>query len=358
MHRFIGASICIVLLFGSFTTSAVAATDENQALIARLQSLIVILQKQLAALQANEINTIEKEIMSTSKPAAKGPKKNAQSCDRAGAKVSEGKVACYGVHDYGDEFGDDQNTCGGLSPSYDKKLPTGCVIPAPICKSGRAIASDFFSPEEKSKSEIRSLAKKFATTQQAFTSQLVSVWEYRCTNKPLTSLASVSIYEDNPDASLGIHRAAAYSKKDWSFVKRPSQVVVVGVYQGGTDENGEVDPNVTVSLDYIEPDTLLVLSSYEPVVWNLTGSQVKNVKGIYMTGYNKQQVVGAPSGIQVTRDIVEEGDEGYFIVYSGTGEGDDEFYELRSYIHEVTKQKTYLYFGEYGTSLIRVSLKG
>lgn len=357
MNKCIGALLCIVLLFGSFTTPVRAGSDQNQVLIAQLQAMIILLQQQLQVLQAKEMNAIDKELSVTQKRFEFGPKRNAMSCDRVGTKLSDGTVACYGLHDYGNEFGEDQNTCGGLDPSHYKKVPTGCVISAPICSSGKAIATDYFSPSSKTESELRTLATRFATTPLAVTSQLLKLWEYRCTNKSLTSLDSVSIYEADPASSLDIHRSADYSKKDWSFVKRPSQVVVVGVYQGEIEGGGDRG-TVDVSLDFIEPDTLLVLSSYEPVVWNLVGAQVRNVKGIYLTGYSEQRVAGAPSNVKVSEDIYQDGSDGYFIVYNGTGDEDDDFYELRSYIHAVTKQKTYLYFGGYEAGKINVNLKG
>ena len=66
------------------------------------------------------------------------PKKNIFNCNRSVmAKVASGSIACYGMWDYGEDFGGDVKMCG----SYDGK--TGCVIQTPVCTSGTAKAAKY-----------------------------------------------------------------------------------------------------------------------------------------------------------------------------------------------------------------------
>ena len=275
----------------------------------------------------------------------RGPGTNAMACNRVrtGSGLAEGTLACYGLWDSGNEFGEDQNACGGIDFDYAKKKPTGCVVPAPVCTSGRALAASNYSISTSlSPSVLTRLASNFKTTESAVLSQLRTVWEYTCTTQPLSSLDSISIYAADSSLGYGIHSSAPRHLQNTSFVTRPSQLVVVGGYDA-PDADGDRIGDKTVSLDTLDSNTLLVLSAYESVKWKLVGKDLAKVKAVYLTGYNDQFVTGLPAGVPVMTDVYQNGDDGFFIVYNGKGDEDDDFYTLRSYLYALTGQKMYSY---------------
>lgn len=346
------------IVHAEINTSTQTSTVNNQ-----LQTLIKLLNSLLAELlEMQNAQQIEKELDQN----ISGPKYNALDCDRnpQGTKLSNGKLACYGIWDSGDEFGNDENTCGGLDPTYSKMKPTGCVVPAPVCATGRAEATAYLNISSQASNKHEEIARNLNTTVASVKSGLINVWEYNCTAQPLSSLESASIYKDKtiPDK---IYNEAQRSAHNWSFVKNASQILIAGVYeaelpQGVQREFQEsIEGEIIVDVDSADSDTLLVLSAYEPVHWKLTGRTLKNVKAVYVTGYSNQRVSGLSAGVPVTYDVYEKSkSDGFFIVYNGKGTEDDDFYELQSYLYHKTGVKPYLYFGSYSTAYIMVGLKG
>jgi hypothetical protein len=289
----------------------------------------------------------------------RGPGVNAMACDRArtGSGLPLGTLACYGLWDSGNEFGEDQNACGGIDYSYQKMKPTGCVVSAPVCTSGRAIAANSYNISSSlAPSVISRLARDFKTTDGAVLSQLLTVWEYTCTSEPLSSLNSVSMYVADTSLSYGIHSNVPRHLQNVSFVTRPSQLVTVGEYDA-EDTDGDRIGDTTVSLDSLDTNTLLVLSAYEPVRWKLVGKDLAKVKAVYLTGYNDQYVTGLPASVPVMHDIYQDGDNGFFIVYDGKGDEDDDFYTLRSYLYALTGQKMYTYVDANQKPVVNVVVK-
>lgn len=350
----IGASDTVVRADTENNSTVVSGQEITRlSLIEKLLQQIIELQKLLVFLQASESKTTngpsQSNVWDSSEGSEeidnRGPKYNAMSCSHGlEENLSNGALACYGLWDYGDEFGNDTATCGGLDPILENRLPTGCVIPAKQCSTGRAIATDYFRIGEVSSQKITELAKNLNATEVAVQEQLVSVWEYKCTSKPLTDLHS-EIDVNSIQKNYGPKEAA------WEFVDSTADIVVVGVYEGSA-----IDNSVVVDVSSINQDTLLVLSAYEPVNWKLTGANLQQVKGIFITGYENQRINGIPDGVDVISAIYEKRDEGdHFIVYT---KDDPEFYRLQDYLNDKTGYKPYLFFGGYSEDYVKVSLKG
>lgn len=356
------------LLFGSVhgVQAAVAATNtETSALLQQIQSLmkiVLLLQAQLKTLQGGSDDAeTPMEIPSVPRvPTVHGPGFNAMDCSSRTGRLPNGALACYGIWDYGDEFGDDQNNCGDMDPAYRKVVPTGCVVPAKACMSNRAVATKFYRMSEASPVAIEELAHNLQTSKGAVQTQIINIWEYNCTSEPLNSLTTQSIYADGSRSAS--YAQALRSTHDWSFVKKPSNILIAGVYEAERPESSMKMPRpaageITVDVSSAEPNTLLVLSAYESVHWTLTGKTLGNIKAVYVTGYEQQTVSGLSSKVPVTYDIYDSGSDGYFIVYNGTGTEDDQFYELQSYLLSQTGYKPTLYFGGYSTNRIVVGTK-
>ena len=99
------------------------------------------------------------------------------------------------------------------------------------------------------------------------------------------------------------------------------QVLGIGVYEGGYPDGdshsfryhpqGEVD----VEVGEVDRDSVLVLTSYEPVKWNLSGEGLGNISKIFASGYHEQEVAGSHQA-DVTRTSYEGGDYGeYYYAY-------------------------------------------
>jgi len=103
-------------------------------------------------------------------------------------RLPEKKLVCYGVWDFGAAFGNDRNMCGG----YSTASPLGCQIKVPACASGVAEATDVFNtytPWDKvfdgipraSKDKLQRIAERLDTTPDIVSSEMIRLWEYRCT---------------------------------------------------------------------------------------------------------------------------------------------------------------------------------
>lgn len=101
-------------------------------------------------------------------------------------------------------------------------------------------------------------------------------------NDPATSSGSVSSY-NNPSPTL-------------------PQLLVIGVYETRSDHSFNYHPQGTASVNILNQGTApltLVLSSYEPTLWNLNVAAGVSINEVILNGYHSQQVSGA-SGITVT----------------------------------------------------------
>lgn len=337
------------------TAEAAELSPERQAEMIRIIQVLLqqvrTLQAQLEEMRSNSDQQQTQNgngVWSSSADAEvddRGPKYNAMSCNSTqNGSLRNGTLACYGLWDYGDEFGNDQANCGGLDPSYEKRKPTGCVIPAKMCASDKAIASNYYSVRNGiDNATVSELATNLQATETAVREQLVSVWEYTCTDEPVTGLTS------EIDVS-SIQKDYGAENPDWDFVSNRADILIVGVYEGS-----EVDNSVTVNLSSINNNSLLVLTAYEPIAWKLEGD-TDSLGGIFVTGYYDQTITGVPEDVSITSSIYEAGDsEPYFYVYK---QDSAEYFELVDYLDDKTGYEPYLFFGGYKKDSINVSLKG
>lgn len=101
---------------------------------------------------------------------------------------TEDYLACYGIWDFGDSFGGDQDMCGG----YSDTSPLGCEIEIEACASGVAAATNVFNLYEPwdtssdgipnpSDTKLDRIAVNLHTGVDVVAAEIVRLWEYRCT---------------------------------------------------------------------------------------------------------------------------------------------------------------------------------
>lgn len=100
------------------------------------------------------------------------------------------------------------------------------------------------------------------------------------------------------------------------------EVHAVGVYEGtlpgGAQRGFRMHPTGTVTVKVNRPATrpvVLVLTSYEPVQWNIDAPQ-GTVLRVITSGYYKQQVTGLDKDVPVASSSHEGGDNEYFYAYA------------------------------------------
>lgn len=124
-----------------------------------------------------------------------GPKSNAMSCNRPNVTgLASGEVACYGIWDYGDSFGNDQNMCPQNRYSGHT---TGCKVNTSICKSGVAIASKMLNPTsmDVNSIEMSTFANNLKSSSEIVKKQIPTLWVYTCeggSNSDVTASSSVN----------------------------------------------------------------------------------------------------------------------------------------------------------------------
>lgn len=130
------------------------------------------LQKEISRLMAVIAEDVKEKNMQP-------PKHNAFACDRSvGNKLGLGALACYGMWDYGNDFGEDKFMCG----SYGQGT-TGCEIKAPMCTSGKAIASTYYSNSQlkgMSSSLLSAITANLKTDTTVVKNGVAGLWEYTC----------------------------------------------------------------------------------------------------------------------------------------------------------------------------------
>lgn len=105
-----------------------------------------------------------------------GPKVNIMDCGNSKQSTqTKGSVACYGMWDYGDEFGSDSYMCESGSK-------TGCTVRTTACSSGIAVATEYLSNSQlRSSSGIAiEVAANLNTKVEAVQQQIAGLWVYRC----------------------------------------------------------------------------------------------------------------------------------------------------------------------------------
>lgn len=106
---------------------------------------------------------------------AVAPQKNNFNCDRSvSTKVASGSIACYGMWDYGEDFGGDVHMCG----DYDGK--TGCVISTPVCSSGAAKATKYIGSGSLSTANLPTISRQLGVSEAVAKAGIAGLWEYTC----------------------------------------------------------------------------------------------------------------------------------------------------------------------------------
>jgi hypothetical protein len=153
--------------------------------------------------------------------------------------------------------------------------------------------------------------------------------------------------------------------QDFWDVDRNDAVMVVGAYQGtypgGASRGfrqhpqGEVIVNMTKQAGWQE-DTMLILTSYEPVKWVLTGDAVDDaVTLVFLSGYYDQEVTGVSSDVEVIHMSHESGDRDYYYAY----ERDSRNYnELQDFFKDQTGREFDNFTGKYSLEEVSIGLKG
>src|SRR5206468_335827 len=82
-------------------------------------------------------------------------------------------------------------------------------------------------------------------------------------------------------------------------VARGARIVAVGTYEGGlptagiaTDEGHQVKA-VAIGAARSGPPLVLILSAYDPVIWDLRRVPNERIRAVYVSGYHVQSVAGA-----------------------------------------------------------------
>jgi len=111
------------------------------------------------------------------------PERNAYNCTRSGS-VANGQTACYGMWDYGNDFGGDKAMCG----SFGRGDTTGCVITAPVCSSGFAEATDYFSNrdlKQMGSGALQMIASNLNVNATTVQEGVAGMWEYQCVQEQI-----------------------------------------------------------------------------------------------------------------------------------------------------------------------------
>lgn len=105
-----------------------------------------------------------------------------------GTPRAPGRLACYGLEDYGDALGDDRGVCEAYNVDGHRVPVIGCRITTPNCSSGFALVQKFIaynsgysSPHLRaSDEEIRYLAAAVGVSQNTVRQNLIHAYLYVC----------------------------------------------------------------------------------------------------------------------------------------------------------------------------------
>jgi hypothetical protein len=123
------------------------------------------------------------------------PGKNAFACNRSVlSKQANGTVACYGMWDYGNDFGGDVSMCGAYAEGK-----TGCVIATPVCTSGAAKATKYISNASLMSAQLETVSTRLKVSPDVAKSGIAGLWEYTCSAPVATGVvlgASTDVYSE------------------------------------------------------------------------------------------------------------------------------------------------------------------
>lgn len=109
-------------------------------------------------------------------------------------------------------------------------------------------------------------------------------------------------------------RAPAPFPKDARAAQPAPEVQVIGVYEGARPPGARAAGAVTVKAGGLGRPVILVLTSYEPVVWKVEAPMGAVVR-VVAAGYHRQTVEGLDGKVPVTLLSHEGGDKDYFYAY-------------------------------------------
>ncbi len=111
------------------------------------------------------------------------PSMNRMSCaNPLKTGLADGALACYGVWDYGGDFGNDENMCGNdgqIGYAYSNG-GTGCKIQTNACASGSAYAVQLIKISSATSGTVKDIANRLLVTEEVLREGMVQVWEYQC----------------------------------------------------------------------------------------------------------------------------------------------------------------------------------
>lgn len=131
-----------------------------------------------------------------------------------------------------------------------------------------------------------------------------------------TSMAS-TISIDTPTS------AASYGSYYDAPTVGSTAVFAVGVYEHMVNREFQQHPTgpIQVHVEQQNQPSILVLSSYESVEWQLDGAGLSNVSQVYLFGYHDQSVTGLPLGATVTEfsNLGTRNYQGFSYTWAGEG---------------------------------------
>lgn len=114
----------------------------------------------------------------------------------------------------------------------------------------------------------------------------------------LPTVAQASTMSINDPATSSGYSVTAYNNPSPTL----PELLVIGVYETRSDHSFDYHPQGTATVSIVNQGAApltLVLSSYEPTLWNLNIGSGVNINEVILNGYHSQQVSGT-SGINVT----------------------------------------------------------
>jgi hypothetical protein len=138
-------------------------------------------------------------------------------------------------------------------------------------------------------------------------------------------------------------------------------IVGAGAYEGvnsslttvtGGNRPGTIDVELPAGALY--EDTMLVLTAYEPVTWNVIGDGADDVSKVFLSGYYDQDVIGIDASVPVVEQTYEGGDREYFYFY----QADQNLDKLIDYLEDKTGVRPYNFESEYKPDSLQISWKG
>lgn len=124
--------------------------------------------------------------------------------------------------------------------------------------------------------------------------------------KKLFMLLSAALPVIAQASTISINDPATSSGYSVSNYSNPSptlpELLVIGVYETRSDHSFNYHPQGAATVNIVNQGTaplILVLSSYEPTLWNLNIAPGVTINEVILNGYYSQQVTGV-SGVTVT----------------------------------------------------------